>query len=82
MVVIVVLTVYISYTQLSHIDALKAKELQNDMINCLQNHDSATNICVEICEGTRNDNRYPFIEELDNHECKSYITELINRFEL
>ncbi|MGB7664433.1 MAG: hypothetical protein WBL67_17000 [Nitrososphaeraceae archaeon] len=82
MMVIVVLTVYISYTQLGHIEDLKANEVQNDMIDCIQDHDSATSTCVEICEGTRNNNRYPFIEELDSHECRSYVIGLIERFDL
>jgi hypothetical protein len=82
MSVIVLLTIYISYTQLGHIEDLKANEVQNDMIDCIQNHDSEASTCVEICEGVRNDNRYPFIEELDSHECKAYITGLIDRFDL
>ena len=82
MIVIVVLTVYISYTQLSHIEDLKANEVQNDMIDCIQDHDGVTSTCVQICEGTRSDSRYPFIKELDSHECKSYIIGLIDRFDL
>ena len=82
MFVIVVLAVYISYTQLSRIEDLKANEVQNDMIDCIQDHNSATDTCLKVCEGTRADSRYPFIEELDNRNCKSYISKLIDRLNL
>jgi hypothetical protein len=82
MIVIAVLAVYISYTQLGRIEILKASEVQNDMIDCIEDHNSATDLCLQVCEGTYDDSRYPFIGELENHDCESYIRELIDRFDL
>jgi hypothetical protein len=81
MIIIAVLAVYISYTQLGRIEVLKASEVENDMIDCIEAHNSTKDICLQICEGTY-DSRYPFIEELENGDCASYISELTSRFDL
>lgn len=82
MIVIAVLAVYISYTQLSRIEVLKASEVKNNMIDCIEDHNNVTDICFQVCKGTYDDGRYPFIEELDNSDCRSYINELTDRLDL
>ena len=51
------------------------------MIGCIATYQSGTS-CAEICEGTFGDNRYPAIKELDIEDCKPYVNEVINRFDL
>lgn len=82
MIVLAVLAVYISYSQLSRIEVIKASEVKNDMIDCIEDHDNATDICLQVCEGTYDDSRYPFIEELDNSDCRSYLSELTDRLDV
>ncbi len=82
MIVIAVVAVYISYTQLSRIEVLKASEVQNEMIDCIEDHNNSTDICLQVCKGTYDDSGYPFIEELDNCDCGSYISELTDRLNL
>ena len=46
---------HISYTQLSRIEGLTANEVKNYVIDCIQDHDNATSVCLEVCEGTSYD---------------------------
>jgi len=69
------------YTQYLSVQRLMAIDIQEDMIDCIEFYDTARP-CTEICEGIRGDNRYPILKELDSQQCRPYITELIDRFNL
>ena len=51
------------------------------MIDCIDAYDSDTP-CAGICEGTLDDNRCPAIKELDIEDCKAFVNEVIERFNL
>lgn len=63
------------------IESTRARAIQGEMIDCIAAYHSGTP-CVEICEGTLGDNRYPAIKELDIEDCKPYVNEVIDRFNL
>ena len=61
------------------IESARARAIQEDMIDCIDAYGSGTP-CMEICEGTLEDSRYPAIKELDIEDCKPYVDEVIDRF--
>lgn len=63
------------------IKSARARAIQEEMIDCITTYHSGTP-CTEICEGALGDNRYPAIKELDVEDCKPYVNEVIDRFNL
>lgn len=63
------------------IESARARAIQQDMIDCIVTYGSGTP-CVEICEGTLDDSRYPVIRELDMEDCKPFVDEVIERINL
>ena len=63
------------------IESARARAIQKEIIDCVEAYGSGT-YCAEICEGTLGDNRYPGIKEFDIDDCKPYVNEAIDRFNL
>ena len=77
MIVIVLVAVYSAYTQLTNVEDLKAFHIQEDAMKCIEDYGNAS-ACVEICEGTLNDNTYLYLKDLDGERCRHYLTELVD----
>lgn len=75
-VILVALGILALFAYTWQIESARARAIQEDMIDCIAAYGSSTP-CVEICEGTLEDGRYPAITELDINNCKPYINEVI-----
>jgi hypothetical protein len=63
------------------IESTRARAIQEDMIDCIDAYGSGAP-CTKICQGTLEDDRYPAIKELNIEDCKPYVNEVINRYNL
>jgi hypothetical protein len=79
--IIVALAMLSLFAYTWQIESARARAIQEDMMDCIDAYDSGTP-CAEICEGTLDDNRYPAIKELDIEDCKAFVNEVIERFNL